>query len=68
MVHIPKWHEFMKPLLEVLKANGEMYRHDAIEAVVKKNVLQLNNLQFCKKAMGRVLRKNELVGLLPIFE
>ena len=23
----------MKPLLEVLKENGEMYRHDAIDAV-----------------------------------
>ena len=27
----------MRPLLEVLKENGEMYRHDAIDAVVKKN-------------------------------
>ena len=58
----------MKLLLDVLKANGEMYRHDAIETVVKKNVLQLNNLQFWKKAMEIVLRKNELLGPLLTYE
>ena len=36
MIDIPKWHEFMTPLLEVLKENGEMSRQDAVEAVVQK--------------------------------
>ena len=36
MIDIPKWHEFMKPLLEVLKENGEMSRQEAVEAVVQK--------------------------------
>ena len=36
MVDIPKWYDFMRPLLEVLKENGEMHRHDAVEAVVLK--------------------------------
>jgi len=36
VIDIPKWHEFMKPLLEVLKVNGEMSRQEAVEAVVQK--------------------------------
>jgi restriction system protein len=36
VIDIPKWHEFMKPLLEVLKENGEMSRQEAVEAVVQK--------------------------------
>jgi len=39
VVDLPKFHEFMRPLLEVLKENGEMYRHDAINAVIKKENL-----------------------------
>ena len=34
----------MRPLLEVLKENGEMYRHDAIDAVVKKMNLTQDQL------------------------
>jgi len=36
VVDIPKWYDFMRPLLEVLKEHGEMHRHDAVEAVVLK--------------------------------
>ena len=36
MVEIPKWHQFMVPLLEVLQERGELARNDAIEAVVQK--------------------------------
>ena len=36
MIDIPKWHHFMKPLLEVLKEYGEMPRQEAIDAVVEK--------------------------------
>ena len=33
---IPKFHQFMRPLLEVLQEQGELARNDAIEAVVRK--------------------------------
>ena len=36
MADLPKWHEFMLPLLEVLKERGELSRNDAIEAVVQR--------------------------------
>ena len=36
MAEIPKFHEFMRPLLEVLVENGEMHWHDAIDATIKK--------------------------------
>ena len=36
MVEIPKFHEFMTPLLLVLKENGEMYRNDAFDATIEK--------------------------------
>ena len=35
MLDLPKFHEFMTPLLLVLQANGEMYRLDATDAVIK---------------------------------
>ncbi len=36
MTEIPKWHEFLLPLLKVLQECGELSRNDAIEAVVQK--------------------------------
>ena len=60
MVHIPKWHEFMKPLLEVLKANGEMYRHDAIEAVVKKERLTVEQLAILQESNGKCVAKERI--------
>ena len=36
MTELPKFHEFMRPLLEVLVENGEMHRHDAVAATIKK--------------------------------
>ena len=53
MIDIPKWHEFMRPLLEVLKENGEMYRVDAIEAVVKKKGLTEEQLALVQESNGR---------------
>ncbi len=31
---LPKFHEFLTPLLEVLKAQGELSRQDAYDAVI----------------------------------
>ncbi len=60
MVDIPKWHEFMKPLLEVLKENGEMYRHDAIEAVVRKENLTGEQLALVQESNGRSKAKGRV--------
>ena len=43
----------MRPLLEVLKENGEMYRVDAIEAVVKKKGLTEEQLALVQESNGR---------------
>ena len=59
MVSIPKWHEFMRLLLEVLKENGEMYRHDAIDAVVQKVGLTEEQLAEKKSVMVEVLLRVE---------
>jgi hypothetical protein len=37
MIDNTKFHEFMRPLLEVLQEQGELPRNDAIEAVIEKN-------------------------------
>ena len=60
MVDIPKWHHFMKPLLEVLKENGEMYRHDAIEAVVRKERLTDEQLGVLQESNGKCVAKERI--------
>ena len=60
MVDIPKWHQFMKPLLEVLKENGEMYRHDAIEAVVRKENLTGEQLALVQESNGKSKAKGRV--------
>lgn len=60
MVNIPKWHEYMRPLLEVLRENGEMYRHDAIDAVVKKMNLTQDQLAEKQISNGRSIAKGKV--------
>jgi len=60
VVDIPKWHHFMKPLLEVLKENGEMYRHDAIEAVVRKERLTDEQLGVLQESNGKCVAKERI--------
>ena len=50
----------MKPLLEVLKENGEMYRHDAIDAVVKKMNLTQEQLAEKQLSDGRSIAKGRV--------
>ena len=70
MVDIPKWYDFMRPLLEVLKENGEMHRHDAVEAVVFKFGLtpeQLAEVQISdgkSKAKGIIEWLNQTTSIL----
>ncbi|WP_320664647.1 restriction endonuclease [Prochlorococcus sp. MIT 1223] len=60
MVDIPKWHQFMRPLLLVLKESGEMYRHDAIEAVVKKERLTDEQLAILQESNGKCVAKERI--------
>ena len=53
MIDIPKWHHFMKPLLEVLKENGEMPRQEAIDAVVDKVGLSEEQLSVLNEGNGK---------------
>lgn len=50
----------MRPLLEVLKENGEMYRHDAIDAVVEKMNLSKEQLAEKQISNGRSIAKGRV--------
>ena len=50
----------MRPLLEVLRENGEMYRHDAIDAVVKKMNLTQDQLAEKQISNGRSIAKGRV--------
>ena len=61
MAEIPKFHEFMRPLLEVLVENGEMHRHDAVDATIKKVGLTEEKKLLCNETNGKFIA-NERVG------
>ncbi len=50
----------MRPLLLVLKESGEMYRHDAIEAVVKKERLTDEQLAILQESNGKCVAKERI--------
>ena len=60
MVDIPKFHEFMTPLLEVLREKGEMHGHDAISAVVNKVGLKEDQLASTQESNGRSVAKERI--------
>jgi len=53
---LPKWHQFMLPLLEVLKERGELSRNDAIDEVVRKVVLSDEQLAISQESNGKSCR------------
>ena len=61
MVEIPKFHEFMTPLLLVLKENGEMYRNDAFDATIEKVGLTNEQKTVIRESTGRSVAR-ERVG------
>ena len=61
MVEIPKFHEFMTPLLLVLKENGEMYRNDAFDATIEKVGLTDEQKGVIRESTGRSVAR-ERVG------
>ncbi len=56
MSDLPKWHQFMLPLLEVLKERGELSRNDAIDEVVRKVVLSDEQLAISQESNGKSCR------------
>ena len=60
MVDLPKFHEFMAPLLQVLQEHGEMYRHDAIDAVIRKTGLTDEQLALVHETNGKSVARGRI--------
>lgn len=57
---IPKFHEFMQPLLEVLQEQGELSRNDAIDAVIEKTGLTQDQLNLSQESNGKSLVRGRI--------
>ena len=66
MTDIPKFHQFMRPLLEVLQERGELARNDAIEAVVQKVGLSEEQIAVSQESNGKSIAADAgaLIGLI----
>jgi restriction system protein len=60
MPDIPKFHEFMRPLLEVLQEHGPMARSDAIDAVVRKMRLTDEQMAVTQESNGKSLARGRI--------
>ena len=60
MTDIPRFHEFMRPLLEVLQEQGELSRHDAIEAVIKKMGISEEQMAITQESNGKPLVRGRI--------
>jgi restriction system protein len=60
MAHLPKWHQFMLPLLEVLKEGGELSRNDAIEAVVQRVGLTEEQMALSQESNGKSVARGRI--------
>ena len=60
MLEIPKFHEFMRPLLEVLRDQGGLARTDAIEAVVKRMGLSEEQVAVSQESNGNSLVRGRI--------
>ena len=60
MPDIPKFHAFMRPLLEVLHARGPMARADAIDAVVSKMQLTDEQMAVTQESNGKSLARGRI--------
>ena len=60
MTDIPKFHQFMRPLLEVLHEHGELARNDAIEAVVQKVGLTEEQMAVSQESNGKSLARGRI--------
>lgn len=60
MIDIPKFHEFMRPLLEVLQEQGELSRNDAIEAVIKRMNISNEQISITQESNGKPLVRGRI--------
>lgn len=60
MIDIPKFHEFMRPLLEVLQEQGELSRNDAIEAVIKRMNISNEQISITQESDGKPLVRGRI--------
>ena len=60
MVDLPKFHEFMTPLLQVLQENGEMSRQDATDAVIKKTGLTDEQASLAHETTGKSIARGRI--------
>jgi restriction system protein len=60
MADLPKWHEFMLPLLEVLRERGELSRNDAIDEVVRKVGLSDEQLAISQESNGKSVARGRI--------
>ena len=61
MVDLPKFHECMTPLLEVLRDHGELDRHTAADLVVRHMNLTPEQIALCHETTGKSVIKG-LIG------
>lgn len=60
MPEIPKFHEFMRPLLEVLQEQGELSRNLAIEAVISKMGISDEQMSITQESNGKPLVRGRI--------
>ena len=60
MADLPKWHQFMLPLLEVLKEKGELSRNDAIESVVQRVGLTEEQMALSQESNGKSVARGRI--------
>ena len=60
MADLPKWHEFMLPLLEVLRERGELSRNDAIDEVVQRVGLSDEQLAISQESNGKSVARGRI--------
>ena len=60
MPDIPKFHEFMRPLLEVLQEQGELARNDAIEAVIQRMGITEEQMAITQESNGKPIVRGRI--------
>ena len=60
MSDLPKLHEFIVPLMQVLQSNGEMYRQDATDAVIKATKLSPEQISSTHENSGKSIARNRI--------
>jgi len=60
MADLPKWHQFMLPLLEVLKEKGELSRNDAIDEVIQRVGLSDEQLAISQESNGKSVARGRI--------